>query len=235
MGWFANGAAPRGFEIRIKNNPPSVPDTVVGPETGEQLGSVDPPRNRIGAADGIGDFHVDLQWTLEPNNFPSPAPPDAFGAYGVMLTLGTTAAGVEDSDPLLYVFNLGLDEPTFEEALEAFAALLSPGPAADFDSDGDVDGDDFLAWQSGFGIEEGATRSDGDADGDGDVDGDDFLSWQAGFSPAAAAGNGARIPEPASGLVASLGGLAGMFALLRSSRASRRRNRRWPVPERSRV
>ncbi len=45
---------------------------------------------------------------------------------------------------------------------------------ADFDSDGDVDGDDFLLWQAGFAIDAG-----GDADGDLDIDGDDFLLWQA--------------------------------------------------------
>lgn len=52
--------------------------------------------------------------------------------------------------------------------------------AADFDEDGNVDGDDLRAWQSGFGI--GTTHSQGDADGDTDVDGNDFLIWQASFA-----------------------------------------------------
>src|SRR5262249_3722491 len=47
--------------------------------------------------------------------------------------------------------------------------------AGDFDSDGDVDGADFVAWQSNFPKASGATRADGDADGDGDVDGADFV------------------------------------------------------------
>ena len=55
---------------------------------------------------------------------------------------------------------------------------------ADFDLDRDVDGDDFLAWQVGFGLTTGATKSDGDADLDGDVDGDDFLIWQIEFGSA---------------------------------------------------
>ena len=53
---------------------------------------------------------------------------------------------------------------------------------ADFDSDGDVDGDDFLAWQGGFGTAApDGSRVVGDADNDQDVDGDDFLIWQEQF------------------------------------------------------
>ena len=68
-----------------------------------------------------------------------------------------------------------------------FFDLRSSQPA-DFDSDGDVDGNDFLAWQNGFGIGVGAVLEDGDANGDGAVDGDDFLIWQAAFAPAAGHG-----------------------------------------------
>lgn len=50
----------------------------------------------------------------------------------------------------------------------------------DFDSDGDIDGDDFLIWQAEFPTFSNATAGDGDADGD--VDGDDFLIWQQHFS-----------------------------------------------------
>ena len=56
-----------------------------------------------------------------------------------------------------------------------------PAIPADFDSDGDVDGADFLLWQAGYPTDSGATLADGDADGDGDVDGADFLIWQANY------------------------------------------------------
>ena len=56
-------------------------------------------------------------------------------------------------------------------------------PSADFDADGDVDGDDFLTWQAGFGSQVPPGTS-GDADGDGTVDGDDFLVWQTQFGNA---------------------------------------------------
>jgi hypothetical protein len=68
---------------------------------------------------------------------------------------------------------------------------------ADFDGDGDVDGDDFLAWQTGFGTPAGAQKSDGDYDNDGDVDGDDFLGWQSEFGSGRGAVS-AAVPEPAA-------------------------------------
>jgi hypothetical protein len=60
----------------------------------------------------------------------------------------------------------------------------------DFDSDGDVDGADFVVWQTNFPgqVPLGDPR---DADGDGDVDGVEFIVWQTNFpytpSPAAVA------------------------------------------------
>jgi hypothetical protein len=65
----------------------------------------------------------------------------------------------------------------------------------DFDADADVDGNDFLAWQIGFGIQSGATLADGDGDGDGDVDGNDFLIWQGNFG--STAGGGAAATQQA--------------------------------------
>ena len=74
--------------------------------------------------------------------------------------------------------------------------ILTPY-SADFDGDGDVDGDDFLIWQSAFG-----SNTDGDADNDGDTDGDDFLIWQSEFG--SGVGSNAGVPEPASVALLSL-------------------------------
>jgi hypothetical protein len=71
-------------------------------------------------------------------------------------------------------------------------SLPSPG---DFDSDGDVDGADFVAWQTNFPKATGATLAQGDADGDGDVDGADFVAWQTTF-PFTPAPGAASAPEP---------------------------------------
>ena len=72
--------------------------------------------------------------------------------------------------------------------------------AADFDSDGDVDGDDFLVWQTGFGMASRAQKADGDYDNDGDVDGADFLGWQAEFGSGGGSASGI-VPEPAAALL----------------------------------
>jgi hypothetical protein len=79
----------------------------------------------------------------------------------------------------------------------SIAGDLVVSSRADFDADGDVDGDDFLRCQTGFGIHTGAQKSDGDYDNDGDVDGDDFLGWQSEFG---SGGNAAAVavPEPSS-------------------------------------
>ena len=54
--------------------------------------------------------------------------------------------------------------------LSAFQSSLIP---ADFDDDGDVDGDDLAQWRGDFGV-----NALSDADNDGDSDGADFLAWQ---------------------------------------------------------
>ena len=84
--------------------------------------------------------------------------------------------------------------------------VITPG---DFDYDGDVDGSDFLLWQSHF----GGPGPIGDADGDNDVDGHDFLAWQRNFGGASGSGSAlpAPLPEPATGLLATL--LFGTFML----------------------
>ena len=99
-----------------------------------------------------------------------------------------------------------------EDAMILFtsASTLS----ADFDQDGDVDGDDFLTWQTSFGANAG-----GDTDNDGDTDGDDFLAWQTQFGAGTGGGSTetAGIPEPPTGSLLFLGA-AGALGL-----AARRR------------
>jgi hypothetical protein len=85
---------------------------------------------------------------------------------------------------------------TFNEA----AAVAHPG---DFDSDGDVDGADFVAWQTNFPLASGATLGQGDADADGDVDGADFVVWQTNF-PFTPGPGASPVPEPATWLLMGL-------------------------------
>jgi hypothetical protein len=104
------------------------------------------------------------------------------------------------------------DNGTWQLEYNPHSFLLRVLAAADFNSDGNVDGDDFLAWQNGFGIMQGATRNDGDADGDGDVDGDDFLVWQTEFG--IVGGSSSAVPEPTGLLIAAMLG-GGLLAVRR--------------------
>jgi hypothetical protein len=62
---------------------------------------------------------------------------------------------------------------------ETYVGVANNG---DFDSDGDIDGLDFLAWQIGYGITSGADPSQGDANSDGAVDQIDLGLWEANYS-----------------------------------------------------
>src|SRR5262249_21348674 len=89
---------------------------------------------------------------------------------------------------------------TFYNAVFGFHLAVQPsgGPPAvpgDFDGDSDVDGADFVAWQTNFPAQSGKTLATGDADADGDVDGADFVLWQTHF-PTSPVGGGGAVPEP---------------------------------------
>ena len=76
--------------------------------------------------------------------------------------------------------------------------------SADFDEVDGVTGDDFLAWQRGFGMEAPlATQADGDADNDQDVDAVDLAIWQQQYGTGIAAAL-AQLSSSKSSLVESL-------------------------------
>jgi hypothetical protein len=84
-----------------------------------------------------------------------------------------------------------------ELVVETFPSLSDF--TADFDDDGDVDGDDLDDWQDAYGANALA-----DADMDGDSDGADFIAWQRQFTgPGAPLAASTAVPEPGSMLLAS--------------------------------
>jgi hypothetical protein len=75
---------------------------------------------------------------------------------------------------------------------------------ADFDDDGDIDGNDFLIWQSGFGIDDGSAQpGDGDANSDGNVNATDREIWQDQFGTTSVSALSA-VPEPSSALMVAI-------------------------------
>jgi hypothetical protein len=86
---------------------------------------------------------------------------------------------------------------------QSIVLTVSPAFTADFDEDGDVDGDDLDQWQGDFGANDLS-----DADDDGDSDGHDFLVWQQQLgSGVPSIGASAVVPEPATLAMGALGGL----------------------------
>ena len=80
---------------------------------------------------------------------------------------------------------------------------------ADFNGDGVVDGNDFLAWQRGNGTATGATLQQGDANGDGAVNAADLQLWKEQFGqPAVPPQTAAPIPEPTSAALVTFAALA---------------------------
>jgi len=111
---------------------------------------------------------------------------------------GTAPAGTKFVRPVVLFDNV-VSTATSDESVFIFdtslVELSSVTADADFDSDSDVDGVDFLSWQRGFGAAGGLAQ--GDANSSGFVDAADLAIWESQFGstglPAVAA-----VPEPSS-------------------------------------
>ena len=128
--------------------------------------------------DGDGDIDVltssssdeSIFWRENTGNFDEDLPEHVI-AFGFPLSRSVAAGDIDgDGDiDVIGTSDSGNLVSWFENIEE---------DAGDFDSNGIVDGFDFLAWQRGFGSTD-ADPTDGDADGDGDVDSVDLSDWQA--------------------------------------------------------
>jgi hypothetical protein len=105
------------------------------------------------------------------------------------------------------VYNTALSDATILAHYNAGTSATPPVHPGDFDGDGDVDGADFVAWQTNFPKASGALPTEGDADGDGDVDGADFVVWQTNF-PFTPGPGATPIPEPSTIVLAGIWAIA---------------------------
>ncbi|WP_172992192.1 N-acetylmuramoyl-L-alanine amidase [Lacipirellula parvula] len=162
------------------------------------------------------------------------------GAAAIQYTDGASGSQIVMlAFPFETITSPAMRNSVMQRVVDYFNLLAPPTPVADFNSDGMVDGVDFLAWQRGFGKTDAAMQ-DGDADFDGTVGGSDLDVWKAQFggsppSPlvasvaAISAEEGdALSPVPESSQMpahqsASLDGLAGIPSLRTASESPRRR------------
>jgi hypothetical protein len=128
------------------------------------------------------------------------AVPSSYDPTFIAASGGTTSDALnafvfslEDGKAYLNIYTTGF--PNGE--IRGFLTEVPEPVDGDFDGDGDVDGADFVAWQTNFPKPNGATLAQGDADSDGDVDGADFVVWQTHFPFPAHAGSTA-VPEPSA-------------------------------------
>jgi hapalindole H/12-epi-hapalindole U/12-epi-fischerindole U synthase len=97
---------------------------------------------------------------------------------------------------LVNLNNQDVDDPIVDLEVDFDNVLLDASPlaGADFDADGDVDGDDLTLWQGAYDLDFTA-----DSDEDGDSDGNDFLAWQRQYTgETSATVAAAAVPEPMS-------------------------------------
>ncbi len=113
----------------------------------------------------------------------------------ILTSSGVTGAFAAIIQPATMPAGLRFDVIYTATAIELQVAVV-PSFTADFDEDGDVDGNDLARWRDGFGT--GSTHIQGNADSDNDVDGADFLAWQRQLGSSAAATLFGTLPEPAT-------------------------------------
>jgi lysophospholipase L1-like esterase len=137
----------------------------------------------------------------------------ADGLHTAVIFVGEASADPEDDDDDDIVVEL---EPFHWRVgllmTAAEAAIMDEvlTDVADFDSDGDIDGGDFLTWQRGLGLSGQSNKSTGDANGDGNVNGADAIQRTLANRRQLEAGRPSRA------------GCAGLASLAMAARARRR-------------
>jgi hypothetical protein len=159
---------------------------------------------------------MDSTWDVPPLGLDGVTPIFHEGNRDMRLGLLGSAVASASGNVLVYINDSPGTGTAYRTWLDGVAYKASAIPG-DFDSDGDVDGADFVAWQTNFPKATGAILAEGDADNDGDVDGADFVVWQTNFpfTPGPAV---APVPEPSAAVLAAIAAALGLFQ--RNARAA---------------
>jgi hypothetical protein len=163
--------------------------------------------NQIRLEINTGDFQNGSPASLSLFINGSATPTDINGAAA-----GADLNFVWDAEGEAYMGFSRNSSPTLLSIDNLKISTLAAAPAnnADFNSDGIVDGQDFLIWQRGLGLTGQTGKSNGNANSDTVVDGADLEIWRASFGGPGAAVAVFAVPEPSQ--AALLGALAVAFA-----------------------
>ena len=155
----------------------------------------------VGDATPFSMDDIDVDWAVLDGETVLASGTTTLGAAGVResITTGLTEADIPEGSPITlrleqmsgHGWYLAMDNVTFSQ----FSASVEN---ADFDGDGDVDGDDFLTWQQNL----GTAGPDGDANGVDGVDAADFAIWASQYGSSSSSTLLASVPEPSTALLA---------------------------------
>jgi len=197
--FYATGGG-RAIRVPSSGDVTVVGNVGVGSDSPSSL-SLDPS-----AWDPTGDLFTDFGSFASMDAFPIVGS-NLIGAGDASFQPDADFNGVSRSgsaDVGAYVFNAA-GNPGWQ-IIEGFKTLPLPG---DYDSDSDVDGADFLAWQRGLGST---------------YDADDLADWGANFGTVAAVGAAAAVPEPSAITLVLLAGCGCRCLCFRSQRKSKLAN-----------
>ncbi|MCA9235455.1 MAG: hypothetical protein KDA44_08275 [Planctomycetales bacterium] len=102
-----------------------------------------------------------------------------------------------------FLVNYGADSQ-FGEFSVVLSDFQANAPSADFDGDGDVDGDDLAQWSAGFGKNGADALPSGGSNLNHVANGSDFLNWQRQYRGVAAPSAVTSTPEPTALLLCCL-------------------------------
>ena len=208
--WWGSGASELGFQIEFwKQDPNTIAYQPLGlfyyggvhTIAPEPPGFIQALPTRSAGPGGQTHFVVDLVTPVSLAANDSVNPRWFVGIVGLTSQPFVTwnwAQGVGGSTRT-YQFLRG-DGSIFRPLPEGRAMVLgAAGEQGDFDSDGDVDGADFLRWQREFGVMVEPHGSGADGDGSGQVDAGDLAIWQQHYGGTAVLKASVQtIPEPVS-------------------------------------
>ena len=129
---------------------------------------------------------------------------DATTANNISGSIGTASGSIG-------AFSGALSIDGTSKLLQLTVTGTGPANNSDFNSDGIVDGTDFLTWQRGLGLTGQTGKTNGNANADTVVDGADLAVLRTHFGGPGATGALGSVPEPASYVL----GIASVLALLR--------------------
>lgn len=135
------------------------------------------------------------------------------GNTSLLVDTDGTTGGASFTEIVVFdsLFNATLADLIGSGALIVDPTVETIEPDADFDGNGSVSGEDFLAWQRGLGQSTGVTPESGDANRDGMVDATDLGIWQDQYGTVDIHGSttpppasAATVPEPTSAILLAL-------------------------------